>query len=81
MHYQLSIIRGRGDVVTRSILLLSVEAYAMQLCKQGLERDDYQWRVSSGPREPVTSKIKAVRRKYFLSFLPRPVWIIIIANP
>jgi hypothetical protein len=40
----------------------------------------YQWRVSSGPREPVTSKIKAVRRKYFLSFLPRPVWIIIIAK-
>jgi hypothetical protein len=25
--------------------------------------------------------MKAVRRKYFLSFLPRPVWIIIIANP
>jgi hypothetical protein len=41
----------------------------------------YQWRVSSDPREPVTSKIKAVMRKYFLSFLARPVWIIIILNP
>jgi hypothetical protein len=32
----LSIIRGRGDVVTRFTLLLSADAYAMQLCKQGL---------------------------------------------
>jgi hypothetical protein len=38
MHHalSLSIIRGRGDVVTRFILLLSADAYAMQLCKQGL---------------------------------------------
>ena len=35
----LSIIRGRGDVVTRFILLLSADAYAMQLCKQGLGGD------------------------------------------
>jgi hypothetical protein len=38
MHHalSLSIIRGRGDVATRFILLLSADAYAMQLCKQGL---------------------------------------------
>src|ERR1700738_1768734 len=38
MHHALSLsfIRGRGDVVTRFILLLSADAYAMQLCKQGL---------------------------------------------
>jgi hypothetical protein len=38
MHHalSLSIIRCRGDVVTRFILLLSADAYAMQLCKQGL---------------------------------------------
>ena len=38
MHHalSLSIIRGRGDVVTRLILPLSPGAYAMQLCKQGL---------------------------------------------
>ena len=36
--HSLSIIRGRGDVVTRFILLLSADAYAMQLCKQGLVR-------------------------------------------
>jgi hypothetical protein len=38
MHHalSLSIISGRGDVVTRFILLLSADAYAMQLCKQGL---------------------------------------------
>jgi len=30
----LSITRGRGDVMTRFILLLSADAYAMQLCKQ-----------------------------------------------
>src|SRR6266849_7277404 len=43
MHHalSLSIIRGRCDVVTRFILLLSADAYAMQLCKQGLERDDF----------------------------------------
>src|SRR6478672_5215693 len=37
MHHalSLSIIRGRGDVVTRFMLLLSADAYAMQLCKQG----------------------------------------------
>src|ERR1700737_5143442 len=41
MHHalSLSIIRGRGDVVTRFILLLSADAYAMQLCKQGLGGD------------------------------------------
>src|ERR1700730_9590710 len=41
MHHalSLSIIRGRGDVVTRFILLLSADAYAMQLCKQGLVAD------------------------------------------
>jgi hypothetical protein len=40
MHHalSLSIIRGRRDVVTRFILLLSADAYAMQLCKQGLVR-------------------------------------------
>src|SRR6266436_2546767 len=39
MHHalSLSIIRGRGDVVTRFILLLSADAYAKQLCKQGLK--------------------------------------------
>jgi hypothetical protein len=38
MHHalSLSIIRGRGDVVTRFILLLSADAHAMQFCKQGL---------------------------------------------
>ena len=33
--FSLSIIRGRDDVVTRFILLLSADAYAMQLCKTG----------------------------------------------
>jgi hypothetical protein len=39
MHHalSLSIICGRGDVVTRFILLLSADANAMQLCKQGLD--------------------------------------------
>jgi uncharacterized protein YbjT (DUF2867 family) len=33
-HSRASIIRGRGDVVTRFILLLSADACAMQLCKR-----------------------------------------------
>jgi hypothetical protein len=38
MHYalSLSIIRGRGDAVTRIKLLLSADAYAIATCKQGL---------------------------------------------
>src|ERR1700730_18950814 len=34
----LSLICGRDDVVTRSILRLSADAYEMQLCEQGLAR-------------------------------------------
>ena len=36
----LSIIRSRGDVVTRIILPRSADPYAMQLCKQGLGREE-----------------------------------------
>src|ERR1700682_4279675 len=51
MHHalSLSIIPGRGDVVTRFILLLSADAYAMQLCKQGLT---LLWQILSGTGFP-----------------------------
>ena len=42
----LSLICGRGDVVTRSILRLSADAYEMQLCEQGLARHA-RWQATS----------------------------------
>src|ERR1700730_17424473 len=62
MHHALSLsfIRGRGDVVTRLILLLSADAYAMQLCKQGLGVKKYSCKSSS----PFKHNIGRVARKH-----------------
>src|SRR4030088_3004226 len=57
MHHalSLSIIRGRGDVVTRLILLLSAETYAMQLCKQGLRQQRPRQALEGVGLRPVAS--------------------------
>ena len=50
-------IRGRGDVVTRFILLRSADAYAMQLCKQGLV---YLWACGSRAQSASAKRIASV---------------------
>src|ERR1700737_1796508 len=49
----LSLICGRGDVVTRSILRLSADAYEMQLCEQGLARHGTALALATIPPAPA----------------------------